>query len=129
MNTDFIPIIFGYIIVDVPSGLLIGYWTRGWRAQLVKDGGEGLPHAGKWIGVLERMLILTFILIGEFSSIGFLIAAKSILRFSAKTNTQQRKRSEYVLIGTLMSFLCAILVSLVLLFFIPPELLEQLRGT
>ena len=128
MSLNFILVVIGYILVGVPAGYAIGYWTKSWREQLIKDGGEGLPHAGKWIGVLERMLIFTFILIGEFSSIGFLIAAKSILRFSSKSDAQQRKRSEYVLIGTLMSFLTAILLSVLLLYFIPPDFINILRG-
>jgi len=64
-----------------------------------------LPNAGKLIGILERVLTLTFILIGQFQAVGFLIAAKSILRYK---DTETLK-TEYVLIGTMLSFGIAVL--------------------
>lgn len=62
----------------------------------------GLASAGKWIGICERILILTFVIMGQYTAIGFLMTAKSILRFSEKENTQLK--TEYVLVGTLVSF-------------------------
>jgi hypothetical protein len=62
----------------------------------------GLPAAGSVIGVLERGLVVTLIYAGEPGGIGFLIAAKSILRFG--TVGSDRAVSEYVIIGTLASF-------------------------
>lgn len=68
-----------------------------------EDHGVGLASAGKWIGICERVLILTFVLMQQYSAIGFLMTAKSILRFSEKeTNTQLK--TEYILVGTLVSF-------------------------
>lgn len=63
----------------------------------------GLASAGKWIGICERVLILTFVLMSQYTAIGFLMTAKSILRFSEKENNTQLK-TEYVLVGTLVSF-------------------------
>src|SRR5690606_22226270 len=65
----------------------------------VKAGEEqelGLASAGKWIGICERILILTFVLMGQYAAIGFLMTAKSILRFSEKEANTQLK-TEYVL--------------------------------
>ncbi|MCU0906456.1 MAG: DUF3307 domain-containing protein [Rhodobacteraceae bacterium] len=62
----------------------------------------GLPAAGTVIGLLERGLVVTLIYAGEPGAIGFLIAAKSILRFG--TVGSDRAVSEYVIIGTLASF-------------------------
>lgn len=75
---------------------------------------DGLPQGGMVIGLLERALITALILAGQSSAIGFLIAAKSILRFGAVQGTAQESRaaSEYVIIGTLASFGWAILVAL-----------------
>jgi len=68
-----------------------------------EEQGLGLASAGKWIGICERVLILTFVLMHQYTAIGFLMTAKSILRFSEKeTNTQLK--TEYVLVGTLVSF-------------------------
>ena len=67
-----------------------------------------LENAGRMIGLLERSLIFLMVAIGEPTGIGFLIAAKSILRFGAAANdtdtTAKIKASEYVIIGTLFSF-------------------------
>jgi len=69
---------------------------------------DGLPGGGAWIGMLERSLILFLVLVQQFEAIGFLIAAKSILRFRTDQN---RSFSETVIIGTLASFTWAIVIS------------------
>ena len=69
---------------------------------------DSLPRGGRLIGKLERLLILMLVLAGEPDGIGFLIAAKSILRFSEIVGEDHRRVSEYVIIGTLASFAWAI---------------------
>lgn len=69
-----------------------------------------MPNAGKWIGYLERILILTFILTSNIEGIGFLLAAKSVFRFGELNKTKDIKITEYVLIGTFASFTIAILL-------------------
>jgi len=71
---------------------------------------EGLPQGGTVIGLMERGLIFVLILAGELAAIGFLIAAKSVLRFGAVG--ESRAASEYVIIGTLASFGWAIVAAL-----------------
>ncbi len=60
---------------------------------------ESLQRAGRWIGSMERSLAFVLVLLGQYTAIGFIIAAKSVLRYGDKTN-----KTEYVLIGTLLSF-------------------------
>ena len=72
----------------------------------------GLRDGGKYIGYLERLLIFIFVLTGEFAGVGFLITAKSILRFGELKDSENRKQAEYIIIGTFASFLYAILISL-----------------
>ncbi|MCE8423719.1 MAG: DUF3307 domain-containing protein, partial [Candidatus Methanoperedens sp.] len=98
-------IIVAYIVIIWPSSVLINKITEKWRLNI--SGDESLENAGKWIGILERFLILTFVLLQQYSAIGLLVAAKSIFRFS-----EIRKVGEYVLIGTLLSFTVAIIVGL-----------------
>ena len=57
-------------------------------------------NAGKWIGVLERILILTLLFMNEFAAIGFVIAAKSVARFKMMDN---KIFAEYYLLGTMLS--------------------------
>lgn len=70
----------------------------------------GLADGGRIIGLLERGLIFLLILAGQPEAIGFLIAAKSILRFGSVGD--DRAVSEYVIIGTLASFGWAIAAGL-----------------
>ena len=69
-----------------------------------------MPNAGKWIGYLERILILTFVLPGNIDCVGFLLAAKSVFRFGELNRSKDVKTTEYVLIGTFTSFAIAILL-------------------
>lgn len=55
---------------------------------------------GKWIGILERILILIFLYLNQISSIGFVIAVKSLARFKMMEN---KIFAEYYLLGTLIS--------------------------
>ncbi|TYC10776.1 DUF3307 domain-containing protein [Bizionia gelidisalsuginis] len=73
---------------------------------------ESLEQAGVYIGVLERLFVFVFIITGHWEGVGFLMAAKSIFRFGDLSKAKDRKLTEYVLIGTLMSFGFAILAGL-----------------
>lgn len=70
----------------------------------------GLRRGGAQIGLLERGLIFLFILTHHPIGVGFLVGAKSVLRFG--TATRDQRTAEYVIIGTLASFGWAISVTL-----------------
>lgn len=59
-------------------------------------------NAGRIIGILERILIFFFVIIGQFAAVGFVIAAKGVVRYK---ELEDRNFAEYVLIGTLLSSL------------------------
>jgi hypothetical protein len=105
-----IVIISGFFALTMGCGMLIGQIMD---EHIKKNNLEtsGLINGGMWIGRLERLLIFLFVLYNISEGIGFLIAAKSILRFS-ETKEDQRM-AEYVLIGTLLSFGLAILISFI----------------
>jgi hypothetical protein len=65
---------------------------------------RGLDKGGKLIGQLERAIIFLLVLAGHPEGVGFLIAAKSILRFGEIKDAKQRQEAEYIIIGTFMSF-------------------------
>jgi len=104
-------VILAAVMLTRPTGILIAVFTGRWSAQL-GDRADNLPSAGMWIGIIERLLILVFALGGEMQAVGFLLAAKSVFRFGDLSNDKDRMRTEYVLIGTLLSFGIAIGVSL-----------------
>jgi hypothetical protein len=71
---------------------------------------ESLPSGGRVIGLLERSMVYLFVLTGQMQALGFLLAAKSILRFGEVQ--ADRRAAEYVIIGTLASFAWALGVAL-----------------
>ena len=104
--------IFAYILILKPTNILIReifkfYEIKIDESETVED---ELPNAGKLIGITERILTLTLIILGQYAAIGFIMAAKSILRFK-ETQTQ---KAEYVLIGTMLSFGIAIMIGVVM---------------
>lgn len=102
-----------YIAVLTPTSILIKSFIE-YEQWMPEEGVlQGLPNAGKWIGYLERVLILTFIFTKNVEGIGFLLAAKSVFRFGELNKSRDIKITEYVLIGTFASFTIAILVGFV----------------
>ncbi len=102
-----------YLVLSTPSSVIIGKMTQSWSEDMgISTGSKGLKNAGKWIGIMERLLIFTFIVINEFSAIGFLLAAKSVFRFGDLKDTSDHKKTEYIIIGTFMSFSIAIAIGL-----------------
>ena len=88
--------------------LIMNYW------KLKDDNNEdSLQLAGKYIGMTERLLVFLFVILNQWSAIGFLIAAKSILRFSDLSRAKDRKLTEYIIIGTLLSISIAIVTGLI----------------
>jgi hypothetical protein len=118
--------IAGALLCLSPISFLVGILTRPWRDELdklVPDPQDNLENAGRWIGMSERLLIFIFVIVSQFSAIGFLIAAKSLLRYNDKNPSGEispayiSKKSEYVLVGTLMSYTCAIGVAMAIKMF------------
>lgn len=109
-STNFWLIATAYIAVLAPTSILIKSFIEYEKWMPSEASSQGLPNAGKWIGYLERILILTFIFTYNIEGIGFLLAAKSVFRFGELNKAKDIKITEYVLIGTFASFTIAILI-------------------
>lgn len=96
-----------FVFVSFPAAIIIGKLLEGMSKHIEIDH-ESLPNAGMYIGIIERFFVLTFILLGRWEVIGFLIAAKSVFRFNDLKESNSRELTEYILIGTLLSFGIAI---------------------
>lgn len=105
------PILIALVFLTTPASIVIKMLISTWT-PVVGANDDSLQNAGKYIGILERLLIFTFIVTQHWEGIGFLIAAKSIFRFGDLQESKDRKMTEYILIGTLLSFGLAILVGL-----------------
>jgi hypothetical protein len=100
-----------FIFVTVPAGILIGFLTGQWREK-IDDIDNSLANAGKWIGIAERVIVLILVLHNQYSAIGLLVTAKGIIRFNEKD--RQEVKTEYLVIGTLLSIGIAIVTGLLI---------------
>lgn len=104
-------LIVAIVFVTSPSAIIMTKLLQGMSEKINTDH-KSLPNAGKYIGIIERLFVLTFILTGRWEGIGLLITAKSVFRFNDLKESNSRKLTEYILIGTLVSFGLAIIAGL-----------------
>ncbi|MBF4516255.1 DUF3307 domain-containing protein [Flavobacterium sp. ANB] len=112
-DNQFWILITGFLFITKPTSIFIKTIISIWSPESQDDRTNSLASAGNYIGILERLFVFCFILTGHFEAIGFLLAAKSIFRFGDLKEAKDRKLTEYVLIGTLISFGVAIVIGLV----------------
>ena len=107
----------GFVFLSEPCSVIVKTFISKWTdfTQVKSDALQtvSLQNAGKIIGILERYLVFIFILTQHWEAVGFLITAKSVFRFSDLKQAQDRKLTEYILIGTLTSFGIAIVTAIV----------------
>jgi len=123
-NDKFLWVLLAYVFIAFPVSTLIGFITKKWSNEIEEENESGkdknlikksgLKDAGRWIGIIERVLIFTFIIIDQIAVIGFLLAAKSVFRFGDLKNSSEQKKTEYIIIGTFTSFSIAIFVGLLI---------------
>lgn len=102
------------IFISFASGIILKVLLSKWSEEISSDKKyQGMSEAGKYIGILERLFIFFFVISGRWEGVGFLLTAKSIFRFGDLTTNKDHKLTEYILIGTLLSFGIAILTGLV----------------
>jgi len=101
------------VFLTVACGIAIQLMLENWTSYINFSKAESLPNAGKYIGILERLLVFTFVISGHWDAIGFLVAAKSVFRFGDLKDSGNRKLTEYILIGTLLSFGIAIVTGMI----------------
>lgn len=123
-NSYILSLALAFMLILKPASVVIKMLVAKWQPprlgptltdpQLIREK-ESLQNAGEWIGMLERSLVLLFIVIGHWEAVGFLLAAKSVFRFGDIKAAREMKLTEYVLIGTLLSFGIAIVIAVLAL--------------
>lgn len=122
IDTRILLIILVFLAVAKPANTFICICLKSAKINIGDDPAKNIGndpanddtfHSGRIIGTCERFLIVLFVILTQYEAIGFLVAAKSILRFSS---TQESKKSEYVLAGTLLSIAIAILLGLIVVY-------------
>ncbi len=101
-------ILTGFLLCMKPANVVIRNCLSSLNLYNVEDNKNDLARAGRWIGTIERIMTMVLVMLQQYTAIGFIIAAKSVLRYSdSKTG-----KTEYVLIGTLLSFGSALLIGI-----------------
>ncbi len=116
LGAYFIAVLVGAPLVTLALKILVRREDRE-TIGAFKQG--GLRLGGMIIGALERTLVLTIVLLGEFGAIGLILAAKGLIRYGEIKEARNQKVAEYVLIGTMLSMLWAVLVGQLWLRFAP----------
>ncbi len=106
------PLVTAIVFVTFPAAIIMGKLLEAMDNKIELDH-KSLPNAGKYIGIIERLFVLMFIILGRWEAIGLLIGAKSVFRFNDLKESNNRKLTEYILIGTLMSFGLAIVTGII----------------
>ena len=115
-NQQFWIYLTAILFLTVVCGIGIQVLLTNWAKDIHLDKEKSLPNAGRYIGILERLLVFLFVVLGRWEAIGFLIAAKSVFRFGDLKDSRNRKLTEYILIGTLLSFGIAIVTGILTLY-------------
>jgi hypothetical protein len=106
----------GFVAVTFPAAKLISVFLSQWPPARASEKLKGMASAGLWIGILERVLIYLFIFTGHWEGVGFLLAAKSIFRFGDLTSSKDIYLTEYIMVGTLLSFCLAVVTGLLAIY-------------
>lgn len=91
-------LVSGYLGVVLGGGILVQKVTAGFPLP----DRPGLANAGRFIGLLERGMILTFLLADSMEAIGLLLTAKALARYP-EFKEGRSEFADYFLIGTLTS--------------------------
>ena len=106
-------LLFCLLFLTIPVSIIMKTIFSKWNISKLTEGNESLKDAGKYIGILERILVFIFIVADHWEAVGFLITAKSVFRFGDLKESKHRKLTEYILIGTLISFGIAIIIGII----------------
>ncbi|WP_163935115.1 DUF3307 domain-containing protein [Paraferrimonas sp. SM1919] len=105
---DGILIFLTYMLILKPTSIVIGIALN--KYTKASTNVSGLVDGGQAIGYLERVLIMTFTLVGSYAAVGFVLAAKSIFRFGEVNKSNDRSMTEYVLIGSMLSVVITVVL-------------------
>jgi hypothetical protein len=114
-STKILAVLIVYVATVFSGGYVVRYLTKSLVRDLPRiadESSEQLQNAGMYIGWLERMLILTAVIMRSPATIGLVLTAKSIVRYQ---EMKSGRFAEYFLIGTLLSIVLAIFGGIILL--------------
>lgn len=116
----FMKLVLSFILIHKPMNIFITKFLSAFTPKIKvapknleeKEILESDKNAGRYIGSLERTLILLFLLMNQYTAIGFILTAKSLTRYHKIV--EEPDFGEYYLLGTLLSFLLILITTITL---------------
>ena len=105
----------GYFVVVTLGTLFVSFILSKLKVEDEQKYPKGIEGAGRLIGIMERVLVITLIYLDEPTAIGIVFAAKSIVRFGS---IKERAFAEYYLIGSMVSITFALLTGILCSFMV-----------
>lgn len=108
----FLSWVLALLISHKPANIVIQNLLKKYKVEEEKIDKKNDKNAGRFIGTLERIIMLIFLSIKQYSAIGLVLTAKSIARYDKIS--KDKDFAEYYLLGTLISTTLAIVTSFIL---------------
>lgn len=105
LDNTYLSYIIVLLLIGKTANVIFGILLNNYKPEN-QEMNDGFKNVGGLIGIMERILIFMFLLTGNMGSIGFIIAAKSVVRYKKLSDTQF---AEYFLLGTFFSVLYTLL--------------------
>ena len=106
-------VLLTFLLLHKPMNIAISLFIKPYEPHGKKHKlGNSDKNAGRFIGTLERLIIVVFLYLESYSAIGLVMTAKSIFRY--EKITEDAAFSEYYLLGTLLSTLFVIVAHFIL---------------
>jgi hypothetical protein len=103
-------VVCGAVATVWGGAIVVGRVVEPFTPQL-QDERPGLQRAGRLIGLIERTLVFLAMLLRAEALVGFVVAAKALLRLPEAREPRSRLLAEYYLIGTLLSVCWAVVIA------------------
>lgn len=89
---------------------LVAFLSNG-RLEVSSSAAFDSNGAGKWIGYIERVMIFVFFIFNQPAAIAGIMAIKTAFRFNDLKDDNDSARSEYIMIGTFLSFFITMIIA------------------
>lgn len=101
------------LLIHKPANMAIQKMLKFYKPKNKEKNKKNDNHAGRFIGTVERIIMLIFLSIGQYSAIGLVLTAKSIARYDRIS--KEKDFAEYYLLGTLISTVIVIVCSFIII--------------
>ena len=99
------------MFIHKPTNIFIINILQFYKPANKESNNENTKKVGRMIGTVERIIMLFFLLIRQYSSVGLVLTAKSIARYNKIS--EDKESAEYYLLGTLLSTICVLMISII----------------